>query len=253
MRTTTIGCKMIWLAAVLLFLLLDPFHLHVEVTALLVPQPKLQQRQPILQQSQIRSLAATPQQQEEQEHPDDDETQSDTSRFSSWKMPFHRRDFCIHALASSLVVATTPVPAWASTPKYATRQNALDAVAEELTGPVSQLAQLERAVETQDYTRLLELTKQMDQTLRKQVLSPTKPFLTAQVYATLDTNPTQICNNVTFDLIGINKFSRPGQEEADMVQYHAKSLRSNVQILYDWLQESQTLEDQLLVEEQPLL
>ena len=137
---------------------------------------------------------------------------------------------------NKLDVLSLPSPAMAKgLPIFTSRQEALDAIDFELTNPFGSIAQLEQAIEEQNFTILLELTKTMDQTLRKKILSNAKTFVTITTTTTNTNTPQQICNNVTFDLIGMNKFSRPGKENIQQVNQYLNELKNDLQQMKELL------------------
>ena len=47
--------------------------------------------------------------------------------------------------------------------------------------------------------------------------------------------PQQICNNVTFDLIGMNKISREGKENIQQVNIYFNELKNDLQQMKELL------------------
>jgi hypothetical protein len=86
------------------------------------------------------------------------------------------------------------------------------------------VALLQAALTAQDFAQLLTLSRDMDQSLRKKVLNSAKSFIVKEQAEAA----TLICNAVTFDLIGINRNSRPGQENALAVQKYIDELRDDM-------------------------
>ncbi|KAL7558973.1 hypothetical protein ACA910_006315 [Epithemia clementina (nom. ined.)] len=115
----------------------------------------------------------------------------------------------------------------------------------------TQLALLQQAVENRQFAALLELTKSMDVSLRKQVLGAAKAFVSAETVANSPTTPTQYCNNVTFDLIGMNRYSRPGQEQVEQVEFYFQQLQKDMRGLLHLLERSEQQQEEF--EEQALL
>lgn len=81
------------------------------------------------------------------------------------------------------------------------------------------VALLQAALNAGDYAQLMNLSRDMDLSLRKLVMIKAKAFVQDGDAATM------VCNAVTFDLIGINRNSRPGQENAEQVQKYIDELK----------------------------
>lgn len=105
------------------------------------------------------------------------------------------------------------------------KEEAFDAIRRELTDEAGSVAALQSAIDEKDFTKLLDLTKTMDQTLRKAVMGTAKKFV-----AESDVDKgTAFVNAVTFDLIGINKSSRPGREDAKLAAQYLQELRQDME------------------------
>jgi cell division septum initiation protein DivIVA len=96
------------------------------------------------------------------------------------------------------------------------------AVRRELQDSSGSLALLQSAADAGDFAALKEITKTMDQSLRKRVVGQAKYYWSDQELA------TQLSNNITFDLIGINRNTRAGQENAAGVQQYLDDLRQDL-------------------------
>ena len=147
---------------------------------------------------------------------------------------FSRRDLLATGLASlAAITATTavPLPAVAAVaaddaPVYYNPtdvQQAFDRIRFELEDPEGGVAYMQSCVDRRDYAALLEFTKTYDLELRKAKLSAAK-----KKFKMGGDRPTQLCNNVTFDLIGMNKACRPGQENIDLAQKYLTELKRDV-------------------------
>jgi hypothetical protein len=113
----------------------------------------------------------------------------------------------------------------ATTPVLAVEDNtAFDAVRRELNSPEGGIAYMQRCLEQDDFTALLEFTKTYDQVLRKGAMGQAKKSLLQE-----KEKATQYSNAVTFDLIGINRSSRPGKENASDAAKYLQELREDVQ------------------------
>jgi len=86
------------------------------------------------------------------------------------------------------------------------------------------VAYMQLCIDKEDYGSLMEFTKTYDQVLRKGAMGKAKK--------TLDKSKTdaatKYANGVTFDLIGINRSSRPGQENKDNANKYLQELRDDV-------------------------
>lgn len=100
----------------------------------------------------------------------------------------------------------------------------------ELEDPDGGVAVMQRRIDEQDFEGLLEFTKTYDQVLRKVKWARAKAFLTNNAekeVATLQGNA------ITFDLIGINRSSRSGQENAEQANKYLNELRTDLQKMID--------------------
>lgn len=87
---------------------------------------------------------------------------------------------------------------------------------------------MQRCIDERDFSGLLEFTKTYDQVLRKGAMGKAKKTLTDSKEVA-----TQLSNAVTFDLIGINRSSRPGKENAEDAAKYLQELRDDVQKFLD--------------------
>ena len=112
-------------------------------------------------------------------------------------------------------------------------QEAAEAVRVELQDASrGSVGRLQAALDAGDFPALMEITKTMDQSLRKQIVGQAK-------YYWADGNMgTQLSNNITFDLIGINRNARPGQESADGVQKYINELRNDLEQILKYTEEA---------------
>ena len=97
---------------------------------------------------------------------------------------------------------------------------ALALVKYELTNEKGGVAFMQNCIDQKDFAALLEFTKTYDQNLRKTAMGSAK--------SALEGDTTSLTNSVTFDLIGINRSSRPGQENAAEAQRYLDELKSDV-------------------------
>jgi len=146
-----------------------------------------------------------------------------------------RRQFIQAGSILSTVVATTlttPTGAAAATDSDpAVVQAAFDAVRQQVYDPTTGgSAYMQRCIEQQDFPALMEFTKTYDQVLRKGAMGKAKKFLTN---AEDKEAATLYSNAVTFDLIGINRNSRPGKENAAEAARYLEELKQDVQKFLD--------------------
>ena len=151
-------------------------------------------------------------------------TGADNDMFT--RMP-SRRDWLVGAVAG-LTVSLAPLEAVAKGPPPMSVQETVEAVCFELQDGNGSVGRLQAALDASDFAGLLEITKTMDQSLRKKVVGQAK-------YYWEDKNAgTQLSNNVTFDLIGMNRNARPGQESAEGVQRYLQELRNDLQKILEY-------------------
>jgi hypothetical protein len=97
-----------------------------------------------------------------------------------------------------------------------------EAVRAEVDSSKGGVAYMAECLENDDFTSLLEFTKTYDQILRKSLMGRAKKSVEDKERA------TQLANNVTFDLIGINRNSRKGQENKEKALQYVQELRQDV-------------------------
>jgi hypothetical protein len=103
------------------------------------------------------------------------------------------------------------------------QEEAFARVQRELQGDGGSVALLQTALNAGDYAQLMSLSRDMDLSLRKLVMIKAKGFVKDGDAGIM------VCNAVTFDLIGINRNSRPGQENAEQVQKYIDELKDDMQ------------------------
>lgn len=77
-------------------------------------------------------------------------------------------------------------------------------------------------LEAQDYESLLDFTKTYDQILRKSAMGQAKKLMSSS-------ETTSLTNAVTFDLIGINRSVRKGQENPEQAAKYIQELQDDVE------------------------
>ena len=109
-----------------------------------------------------------------------------------------------------------------------TVRESFQAVRDELnTGVANELASL---VDKEDYEQIMEFTKNYDLEFRKAKMGKARKFLTSKEDKE---KGVLLCNAVTFDLIGMNKGSRPGQRNIEQVRKYYAELQADIQSFLD--------------------
>jgi hypothetical protein len=121
-----------------------------------------------------------------------------------------RETFISFIWTAGFLTQTLPSKAAADS-TAASAKNPFDLIRFELYDPSGGVARMQQRVDDRDFEGLLEFTKGYDQVLRKQYMGKAKKTLPKE----LQEKATIACNSVTFDLIGINRCSRKGQESYD--------------------------------------
>jgi hypothetical protein len=135
-------------------------------------------------------------------------------------------------IVGGLLTGQQPDTASAKGPPPMSVQETVEAVQFELQDARGSVGRLQAALDAADFAQLQEMTKTMDQSLRKKVVGQAK-------YYWEDKNAgTQLSNNVTFDLIGINRNARPGQESAEGVMQYLQDLRNDLQQILKYSEEA---------------
>ncbi|KAL3788940.1 hypothetical protein HJC23_000224 [Cyclotella cryptica] len=133
-------------------------------------------------------------------------------------------------LATSFAVLTTlPLPSNAKTSEPITRALVTETFAsirEELTSSSGVVATLQKLIDGGNYDDILQYTKESDAFFRKGKLGKARKLLTDDK---LKGDSVLMSNAVTFDLIGINRASRPGKENKEEQQRYLQELKSDVE------------------------
>ncbi|GKY91967.1 hypothetical protein MPSEU_000168300 [Mayamaea pseudoterrestris] len=119
------------------------------------------------------------------------------------------------------------VPSNAADGTSTSTKNPYDLVRFELYDPKGGVALMQKRIDARDFEGLLEFTKGYDQVLRKQYMGKAKKMLPKE----LQEKATIICNSVTFDLIGINRNSRKGQENYEGTLKYLNELKQDAEKL----------------------
>ena len=130
------------------------------------------------------------------------------------------------------VTLFAPLPALAKETIPITRENvkkAFDDLRYELSGKDGGVARTQNKIDEGDWAGLIEITKTYDQELRKGKVGLCKSSLPKREQAVV----TVSANAITFDLIGINRNARPGQEDANEANRYLDELRTDLKLVID--------------------
>ena len=119
-------------------------------------------------------------------------------------------------------------PAKAKDKEAVTREGvaaAFQAVRDELESPEGGVKILQGLVEKEDFAGIMEFTKGYDLEFRKAKMGKARKFVTGKEEKDL---AVLKCNAVTFDLIGMNKGSRPGQQDINQVKKYFSELEADI-------------------------
>lgn len=127
---------------------------------------------------------------------------------------------------SSLV---SPLPAKAAEeiaiPTKEVVTSVFGAIRYELEDPKGGVSFMQGRIDVQDFEGLLEFTRTYDLELRKLRMGRAKKLLQSKE---LKEEATGYANGVTFDLIGMNRNSRKGQENQENANKYLQELRDDV-------------------------
>ena len=130
-------------------------------------------------------------------------------------------------VTASMMGVSSPVRAAeeVAIPTKATVQTTFDAIRYELQSPDGGVSYMQSRIDAQDWAGLMEFTKTYDQEMRKLKMGRAKKLLPSK---DLKEKATGYANAVTFDLIGINRNSRQGQESVEGANKYLQELRDDV-------------------------
>lgn len=142
-----------------------------------------------------------------------------------------RRNF-IDQSASTVVAASAavllPCPAQAKESVPVTRTlvtETFEAIRNELTSPTGVVSTLGKLIDSGSFEEILQYTKESDAYFRKAKLGKARKLLTDKQ---LKSDSVLMSNAVTFDLIGINRASRPGKENRDEQLKYLEELKADI-------------------------
>lgn len=140
-----------------------------------------------------------------------------------------RRDFLATAAVLPATAASLlPLPASAKEAVPITRAvvtETFDAIRSELTSPDGVVATLTSLVDSGSFEEILQYTKESDAYFRKAKIGKARKLLTDP---DLKGEAVLMSNAVTFDLIGINRASRPGREDRGEQLRYLEELKKDV-------------------------
>ncbi|KAL7437143.1 hypothetical protein ACHAXM_005557 [Skeletonema potamos] len=144
-----------------------------------------------------------------------------------------RRNFIDRTITAALTA--TPVIIFPLQPALAkeapeitpeTVKEAFDAIRTELTSSNGVVATLSNLIDNGSFEEILQYTKESDAYFRKAKLGRARKLLTDK---DLKGESVLMSNAVTFDLIGINRASRPGKESRDDQLRYLEELKKDIE------------------------
>jgi len=144
-----------------------------------------------------------------------------------------RRNFLEQSttIATIAIGTSIPLPAHAKEPPPPITQEAVteafDAIRYELTNPSGVVGTLTNLInDGNSYEEVMQYTKESDAYFRKAKIGKARKLLTDKE---IKSGSIQLSNAVTFDLIGINRASRPGQEDKDVQLKYLEDLKKDIE------------------------
>jgi hypothetical protein len=152
-------------------------------------------------------------------------------------MTSSRRNFVETATAFGMAAAAATTaaapPAFAKMPtEPLTEENkkaAFDDLRFELNDPKGGVSIMQSRIDDLDFMGLMEITKNYDLNVRKLKIGRCKAYMSKTESAIA----TMTANAVTFDLIGINRSARAGQENQSECNRYLNELRTDLQAVID--------------------
>lgn len=87
------------------------------------------------------------------------------------------------------------------------------------------IVELGALIEKEDFNGIMEFTKEYDLDFRKAKMGKARKFITSKEDKE---KAVLLCNAVTFDLIGMNKASRTGQQNIENVKKYYQEMKDDV-------------------------
>ena len=144
-----------------------------------------------------------------------------------------RRNFLEQSttIATIAIGTSIPLPAYAKEPPPPITQEAVteafNAIRYELTNPSGVVGTLTNLInDGNSYEEVMQYTKESDAYFRKAKIGKARKLLTDKE---IKSGSIQLSNSVTFDLIGINRASRPGQEDKDVQLKYLDDLKKDIE------------------------
>ena len=145
-----------------------------------------------------------------------------------------RRSAIGKVLSSSVAVLAAGIqPAAAKDKEAITPENvkaAFDAVRYELEDPAGGVQLIVGKINAEDYEAVMDLTKNYDGYFRKARVGRARKLVTDKK---LKDDALMTSNAISFDLIGINRASRPGQQNKEEALKYLGELKADVQKILD--------------------
>jgi hypothetical protein len=132
--------------------------------------------------------------------------------------------------STAAAVAISPLPVIAKEAPVITKQSvkdAFDAIRYELQSPDGVVSTLSDLINSGSYEEVMQYTKVSDAYFRKAKLGKARKLLTDDKLRGGES--IYLSNAVTFDLIGINRASRPGKENKDEQLKYLDELRNDIE------------------------
>ncbi|EJK68837.1 hypothetical protein THAOC_09948 [Thalassiosira oceanica] len=140
-----------------------------------------------------------------------------------------RRSFISQSVLSITAVAAPSQPARAKDEQVVTQQtvtDAFDAIRFELNDPKGVVSTLSNLIDGGSFEEILQYTKESDAYFRKAKMGRARKLLTDK---DLKGDAVSMSNAVTFDLIGINRSSRPGKENREEQLKYLGELKMDIE------------------------
>eukprot|EP00984_Skeletonema_dohrnii_P024788 scaffold13923_cov78-Skeletonema_dohrnii-CCMP3373.AAC.4 len=158
--------------------------------------------------------------------------QTSSHHATSTSLEATRRNFIDQSIAtitatSAIIFSTQPAAAKEApieiTPQIV--QEAFDAIRNELTSSSGVVATLSNLIDNGSFEEILQYTKESDAYFRRAKLGKARKMLTDK---DLKGEAVLMSNAVTFDLIGINRASRPGKENREDQLRYLEELKKDI-------------------------
>jgi hypothetical protein len=169
--------------------------------------------------------------------------QSWSSSSTRQRQPPHSQQVSPASASADPILTRRQIAGWSAgltPPTAAEIQQALQTIRDELTSPDG-IPYIQKLIETEDYKTLMAFTPQYDLGMRKLKMGKAAKVM-GSIYATeaekeqkkaFATTCTLAKNAVTFDLIGINRATRPGQQDKEKALKYLQELKDDMQKFLD--------------------